>query len=133
MSQNDTQWRQQVDARLVGPAANPPPGVSSNFTNGPSRHKYDIACQTICLTAVTTLVVIRVYTKSRVLKSLGWDDGKLVVSSDVMDQELIIVIATSVLAWVQTIPHPCSPNISACIDRSIAWAHRFRGRHRRIG
>ncbi|CAO1596920.1 hypothetical protein XANCAGTX0491_000747 [Xanthoria calcicola] len=82
MSQNDTQWRQQVDAWLVGPAANPPPGVTSNFTNGPSRHKYDIACQTICLTAVTTLVVIRVYTKSRVLKSLGWDD------------------ATSVLAWL---------------------------------
>ncbi|CAL8583670.1 hypothetical protein XPA_009291 [Xanthoria parietina] len=82
MSQDDAQWRQQVDARLVGPAATPPPGVTSNFTNGPSRHKYNIVCQTICLTTVTTLVVIRVYTKSRVLKSLGWDD------------------ATSVLAWL---------------------------------
>lgn len=80
MAQDDAQWRQQVDARLVGPAANPPPGVTSNFTNGPSRHKYNIVCQTICLTTVTTLVAIRVYTKSRVLKSLGWDDGKLIVS-----------------------------------------------------
>ena len=132
MSQNDTQWRQQVDAWLVGPAANPPPGVTSNFTNGPSRHKYDIACQTICLTAVTTLVVIRVYTKSRVLKSLGWDDGKRVISSDVRDDELTGVIATSVLAWVKIFPLPCYPNISACTDRSIAWAHRFRDPHRHI-
>ena len=133
MSQDDAQWRQQVDARLVGPAATPPPGVTSNFTNGPSRHKYNIVCQTICLTTVTTLVVIRVYTKSRVLKSLGWDDGKLIVSSDVRNQELIIVIATSVLAWVKIIPLPCHGDISACTDRSIAWAHRFRGPHRHIG
>lgn len=79
MAQDGTQWRQQFDAWLIGPASNPPPGVASNFSNGPSRHKYDVACQTICLTIVTILFVIRVYTKSRVLRSPGWDDGRHIV------------------------------------------------------
>ncbi|KAL9053344.1 MAG: hypothetical protein Q9206_003972 [Seirophora lacunosa] len=58
MAQNDTQRQQQMDAWLAGPVSKPPPGVSSDFVNGPSLHEYDIICQTICLTLVTLFVAL---------------------------------------------------------------------------
>ncbi|KAI4247196.1 MAG: hypothetical protein L6R40_001539 [Gallowayella cf. fulva] len=63
MVRNETEWRQQVDAWLMGPASPPPPGVTSNLLGGPSLRKYDVLCQAFCLTVVTTLVVVRMYTK----------------------------------------------------------------------
>lgn len=100
MAQNDTQRQQQMDAWLAGPVSKPPPGVSSDFVNGPSLHEYDIICQTICLTLVTLFVAVRIYTKSTVLKSLGWDDGGLICDT-IRKRQLTTALATSVVAWVR--------------------------------
>lgn len=80
MVRNETEWRQQVDAWLMGPASPPPPGVTSNLLGGPSLRKYDVLCQAFCLTVVTTLVVVRMYTKGTVLRNIGWDDCELTCS-----------------------------------------------------
>ncbi|KAL8676402.1 MAG: hypothetical protein Q9186_007076 [Xanthomendoza sp. 1 TL-2023] len=42
MAQNDTEWRQHVEAWLAGPASTPPPGVTSNLLGGPSLYKYNL-------------------------------------------------------------------------------------------
>lgn len=60
---------------LQDPLYPPPPGVVVSTTAAPSSlQKYDILCQTLCLTIVTTLVAVRIHTKSRILKTFGWDD-----------------------------------------------------------
>ncbi|KAL8676900.1 MAG: hypothetical protein Q9186_006630 [Xanthomendoza sp. 1 TL-2023] len=71
---NETQFRQTVDKWLQGPALEAPDGLASNFVNGPSLQSYNVACQSICLTLVTFFIFVRIYTKARILKSLGWDD-----------------------------------------------------------
>lgn len=51
-----------------------PPGVTANLDDPPSRHKYGILCQAIFLPKTTFLVVVRIYTRGRISKPLGWDD-----------------------------------------------------------
>ena len=65
---------------LDDPLLDPPPGVVSNLQNPYSLQKYDIICQTICLTVATSLLCIRLYTKWRVLHSLGRDDWTSIVA-----------------------------------------------------
>lgn len=65
---------------LDDPILDPPPGVHANLQNPYSLQKYDILCQVICLTVATTLLCIRLYTKSRVLHSLGSDDWTSIVA-----------------------------------------------------
>lgn len=56
------------------PTIRPPPGVVANLTDPESRERYDVLVQTICFTLSTLLVSIRIYTKTIVLRSPGWDD-----------------------------------------------------------
>ena len=65
---------------LDDPLLDPPPGVVADLQNPYSLQKYDILCQTICLTVATTLLCIRLYTKWRVLHSLGRDDWTSIVA-----------------------------------------------------
>ena len=65
---------------LDDPFIDPPPGVVANLQNPYSLQKYDILCQTICLTVATTLLSIRIYTKWRVLHTLGSDDWTSIVA-----------------------------------------------------
>lgn len=65
---------------LDDPILDPPPGVVANLQNPYSLQKYDILCQTICLTVATILLCIRLYTKWRVLDSLGRDDWTSIVA-----------------------------------------------------
>lgn len=74
MNLNDTEYKELIDKWLEGPALGSPEGVSPDYLDGPSLQKYDVLCQSIGLTLVTTLVLVRVYTRARILKSLGWDD-----------------------------------------------------------
>lgn len=55
----------------------PPSGLLSSFSNPPTKGQWDIVTQAVCLTVATLLVVMRMYTKIRVLKNPGWDDCKL--------------------------------------------------------
>ncbi|KAF2682316.1 hypothetical protein K458DRAFT_57001 [Lentithecium fluviatile CBS 122367] len=53
----------------------PPPGVEPNFDDPPSQLSANIALHTVCLTAATLAVAIRLYTRTIVTKNkLGIDD-----------------------------------------------------------
>ena len=57
------------------PMVPPPPGVASNFNDPETRARPCIIIAIICLSLIWPVVVMRVYSKSWVLKTFGWDDG----------------------------------------------------------
>lgn len=71
MISNKTAYHQWLRDPLFPP---PPDVVLSTTSPSPSLQKYDILCQSLCLTVVTTLIAVRIHTKGRILKTLGWDD-----------------------------------------------------------
>lgn len=56
------------------PLMQPPPGVTSNFINPPSLANVIIAVQAVFLTLMLGLVILRIYTRAYLTRSLGWDD-----------------------------------------------------------
>ncbi|CAL8574731.1 hypothetical protein XPA_000684 [Xanthoria parietina] len=72
--------QERTAAYLQWPAHVPPPGTRSSYGVNSSLQPYNILCQTICLTLVTGLILLRIYTKGRVLKILGLDDFASVVA-----------------------------------------------------
>ena len=81
MSDGPENDQERTAAWLQWPAHVPPPATTSTYDETPSLQPYNIVCQTICLTLVTVLLILRIYTKGRVLKSLGWDDCKYAAST----------------------------------------------------
>lgn len=60
---------QQEQALLHGPAM-VPPGVKLNFVDMPNSLSYYI------LTISTCAILVRTYTKFRIIRKVGWDDCK---------------------------------------------------------
>ena len=58
------------------PALQPPPGVKSNFVDPPSYANALIAVNAVFLAFMLIALTIRIFTKSILLHSLGWDDCK---------------------------------------------------------
>jgi hypothetical protein len=56
------------------PALEPPPGVEPNFVNPYSLYPFVIATCTLCLMFTTAAVVIRMFTKIQVAKTVNWAD-----------------------------------------------------------
>lgn len=52
----------------------PPPGVVPNFVNPDNQNAEAISCVTICLTFMVLFVMMRLYAKTFISKSIGWDD-----------------------------------------------------------
>ncbi|KAL8949553.1 MAG: hypothetical protein Q9222_004345 [Ikaeria aurantiellina] len=59
---------------LYDPIISPPPGEHANLKDPYSLRAYDALTQTLCLAITSILILIRLYTKARVLRSVGWDD-----------------------------------------------------------
>ena len=64
------------------PVLDPPRGITANFINPPA-----IACSvlevSLPLSVVsTTYVLARIYTRWRIVKSMGWDDCELWISTE---------------------------------------------------
>lgn len=57
-----------MSSQLLGPISLPE-GVEPNFIDPPSRLKRNIVMLTICLTLVTILVPMRVYTRTQIMKA----------------------------------------------------------------
>lgn len=57
-------------------AVTPPPGVTPNFANPETNVLTTNVVGTIFTTITIILVMMRIYTRSRLTKSLGWDDCK---------------------------------------------------------
>lgn len=60
---------------IVGGLA-PPPGVTPNFVNPDSLHTEWVLTISICLVFPTIFIILRMYTKLILIKSLGWEDCK---------------------------------------------------------
>ena len=66
----DTPWFLKANLSVIPP----PPGVLPNFSNPVSRVIYNHITLGICLPLATLFVMIRVYTKTVLLKNPGWED-----------------------------------------------------------
>jgi hypothetical protein len=58
------------------PARMPPPGVVSNLIDPVSTGYQQTTCNILCLIFVTLFVSMRIYTRIRLVKCVGWDDCK---------------------------------------------------------
>lgn len=70
----------ELETLSNGPAGAPPPGIRPNFDNPPNL---DIIVQlsfAICMTFSSLAVLIRIYTRYVLLRSIGYDDHTSVVS-----------------------------------------------------
>ncbi|MCJ1257348.1 hypothetical protein MMC24_005173 [Lignoscripta atroalba] len=57
------------------PLAFPPPGVTSDFVNPTTQGSILIGISSVCSALVTFLFIIRIYTKVRITRKLGFDDS----------------------------------------------------------
>jgi hypothetical protein len=58
------------------PAITPPPGLTSDFKHPPSTGHIVYIVMGVCLSLVTLMVAIRIYTRAHIAKPLWWDDRK---------------------------------------------------------
>ncbi|KAF2179435.1 hypothetical protein K469DRAFT_641330 [Zopfia rhizophila CBS 207.26] len=70
----------KLEAILNGPAAHPPPGEESNLLNPPSLAASGIATAAIFLTLATAGVVVRMYTKWKIVRKMVLEDWLLIVA-----------------------------------------------------
>lgn len=57
-------------------ASPPPPGHVSNFVNPENQLISSAVAQMVCFGVATVVVAMRLYTKLRITKDMGWDDCK---------------------------------------------------------
>ena len=58
------------------PALQPPPGVKSNFVNPYSEAKSLYITAGVCGILVTLAVIVRIYTKACIIKTVNFEDCK---------------------------------------------------------
>ncbi|KAL8819728.1 MAG: hypothetical protein Q9223_001916 [Gallowayella weberi] len=61
-------------ALLNGPAGKPPAGIQSNLDNPTTLDRTCIAVETFCLVITTISIIVRLYTKKYLIKSLALED-----------------------------------------------------------
>jgi hypothetical protein len=62
------------------PAGRPPSGQVSHLHHAVGRTHMITTCDAICITIVTIVVAMRMFTRIRLLKSLWWDDCKYILT-----------------------------------------------------
>ncbi|BCS20856.1 uncharacterized protein APUU_21288S [Aspergillus puulaauensis] len=62
------------------PAMPPPPGLETNFVDPPSRQPAIIAMSVVFVSLMLLVVSVRTYTRTRILKSWGWDDTTCIIA-----------------------------------------------------
>lgn len=58
------------------PALSPPPGVTSNFIDPPSRKLNLIVLESVFVPLMLQAVLVRIYVRGRITKRWEWDDCK---------------------------------------------------------
>ena len=92
---------EQLQELLNGPAGTPPVGVIPNLDDPPNLDTYVILTITVCMTFATVAVLLRIYTKILITRSLAYEDCKWLYLTSVMILKSLDVI---VLAWVSIGP-----------------------------
>ncbi|KAI9847287.1 MAG: hypothetical protein M1837_002874 [Sclerophora amabilis] len=77
------------------PLVPPPPGITSNFVDPPSRRQEVVVCVAVCLALSITFLLGRMLTRAFITRSLGWDDYTCVIAT-------ATAIAMSIVALDQT-------------------------------
>ena len=67
----------KVHGLLNGPAGTPPPGLLPNFQDPPNLNSALIFTVTICMAVATVVVVMRMYTKLFLIRSVAYEDCEL--------------------------------------------------------
>ncbi|OJJ64192.1 hypothetical protein ASPSYDRAFT_84214 [Aspergillus sydowii CBS 593.65] len=62
------------------PAMPPPPGFETDFVDPPSRQPAIIAMSAVFVSLMLLAVSVRAYTRTRILKSWGWDDTTCIIA-----------------------------------------------------
>lgn len=73
---------EQLQQLARTPVAQPPPGVTPNFDNPPTRAALQIWTTSIFFGVAMILYANRVYVKTRLMKTWSWDDGKFALHSN---------------------------------------------------
>ncbi len=92
---------EQLQQLLDGPAGTPPDGVIPNLNNPSNLDTYVILTISVCMTLATVAVLLRMYTKILITRSLAYEDCKWLCSIFVM---IVIFVDVIVLAWVSNKP-----------------------------
>ncbi|KAI9668856.1 MAG: hypothetical protein M1831_000926 [Alyxoria varia] len=82
------------------PAAMPPPGITPNFTDPPTRAPVVIAVSSFCLVLLWPVFVLTMYTKSFVLKNFGWDDAASIMAT------LLATVHIAAVIWEMKVLGP---------------------------
>lgn len=73
---------EQLEQLARTPFVQPPPGVTPNFVNPPTRATLQIWTTSIFLGIATMSYANRIYVKTRLMKTWSWDDGEFTLHSD---------------------------------------------------
>ena len=58
------------------PAGTPPPGITSNLINPPSKGQTLVILDGVFMSLMLVAVFIRIYVRVKLVKTWGWDDCK---------------------------------------------------------
>ena len=92
---------EQLQKLLNGPAGTPPVGVIPDLNDPPNLDTYVILTISTCMTLATVAVLLRMYTKILITRTLAYEDCKWICIIPVM---LLIPLDVIVLAWVSIRP-----------------------------
>lgn len=67
----------EIEARLDGPAMEPPPGGTSNFIDPPILMVPYVITLVLCLIMSTLALAMRLYTKFCIIRKNGWEDCEM--------------------------------------------------------
>lgn len=87
---------EQLQKLLNGPAGTPPVGMIPNFDDPPNLDTYVILTISACMTFATVAVLLRMYTKVFITRSLENEDCKWLCSISVM----ILKLFKMSLCWL---------------------------------
>ena len=93
------QLQVKLEARLNGPAGTPPFGVRPNFDNPPNRDVVLHTTTAVFLTFTSLAVLIRIYTRRVLIRSVGYDDCKRLCPCW-FRTTLTLSQDASIIAWV---------------------------------
>ena len=99
---NPEQAQAALRTLLEGPAASPPAGVVPDFDDTANLDIYVALSIPLCIAFATVAVILRMYTKTFILRVLAWEDcGFYFLSYDVAAFAYCYRLDVIVLAWVK--------------------------------
>lgn len=107
------------------PRTPPPPGQTSNFNDPETMGPHIIVLSSVFITFMWPILILRLFSKARVLRSFGWDDGKPIFSSDAVLAYRLTQLSLSSQQSMSSVPSPWWQSCWITAD----WHHSIRREH----